>query len=378
MIKLLALLAAAVIAVALSGCSIGDIFGDYGGKTEVIEYVYSYYDIPKGDTEGESPYSYCYATLDNTERKWYKQFLNAAEEMKKGFINIGNCGSYTEKDINRVYTAVLYDHPDIFWMPYTYVIIYNGSKGDTKIAFDYENNKYSARYAVEKSERDSMREQLRNRVDELVAEAEKYGSEYEKEKFFNDAVCAGTEYAETELSHTAYGALIEGKAQCEGYSRALQILCNNAGIECELVCGFSDGEDHMWNYVKTDGEWSFTDVTWNDTALENPSYVYFNIDITRLYYDHTLAADNFSHHDCLSGSNMYYTKEGADLNGRFDECAELIKQRDSQGLKYAELLCEYSTDDEVSSRLARLQLHLDGIELDRYVYYRDVAVVYWE
>lgn len=195
--RILSVLTAALIAVMLSGCSLDFLTEDHGGKTEVIEYVYSYYDAEKGDTEGESPFSYCYATLDKTERRWYKQFLDAAEEMKKGFINLGKCGAYTEKDINRVYTAMLYDHPEIFWMPYTYVIVYGGKMTDTKIAFDYSSDKYSAKYTVEKSRRDGMREQLSNKVDTLVSQAEKYDSDYEKEKFFNDVICSGTEYAET-------------------------------------------------------------------------------------------------------------------------------------------------------------------------------------
>lgn len=375
--KILSVLLAAVIALMLSGCTFDLFTEDRGGKTEVIEYVYSYYDFKKGDTEGESPFSYCYATLGKTERRWYKQFLNAAEEMKKGFINLGKCGAYSEKEINRVYTAMLYDHPEIFWMPYTYVIVFGGSSMDTKIAFDYSNDKYSAKYTVEKSMRDGMREALQDKVDTLISEAEKYETEYEKEKFFNDVICAGTEYVVTGLSHTAYGALIEGKAQCEGYSRALQLLCNNAGIECELVCGDSESEEHMWNYVKIDGEWYFTDVTWNDTALEQPSYVYFNIDIDRLYHDHALAENNFSHHECESSKAMYHIKNGADLNSDYDACARLVEENSAKNQKYAEFICEYSTDAEIKVHLSRLQRRLKGILLDRYIYYRDVVVVYW-
>lgn len=57
---------------------------------------------------------------------------------------------------------------------------------------------------------------------------------------------------------------------CESYARAMKVLCDYSGIPCVLVDGYalnsltSDGENHMWNYVKLDGGWYAVDVTWND------------------------------------------------------------------------------------------------------------------
>lgn len=134
----------------------------------------------------------------------------------------------------------------------------------------------------------------------------------------------------------------------------------------------------MWNYVKIEDEWYFTDVTWNDTALEQPSYLYFNIDITRLYYDHALAENNFSHHDCVSSKAMYYIKNGADLNSDYAACARLVEENNAKNQKYAEFICESATDTEIKSRLARLQLRLKDLQIERYIYYRDIVVVYWQ
>lgn len=58
---------------------------------------------------------------------------------------------------------------------------------------------------------------------------------------------------------------------CEGYARALKVLCDRSNIPCVLVDGqaktssSSSGEAHMWNYVQVeDGKWYAVDVTWND------------------------------------------------------------------------------------------------------------------
>ncbi len=69
---------------------------------------------------------------------------------------------------------------------------------------------------------------------------------------------------------------------CEGYARALKVLCDRLGIPCVLVDGqaLADAEadlrgPHLWNYVELDGAWYGVDVTWNDVEASsdpNPPY----------------------------------------------------------------------------------------------------------
>ena len=57
------------------------------------------------------------------------------------------------------------------------------------------------------------------------------------------------------------------KPVCEGYSKALKLICDRLEIPCVLVSGTGDGEDHMWNYVQVeDGTWYAVDATWNDST----------------------------------------------------------------------------------------------------------------
>lgn len=59
---------------------------------------------------------------------------------------------------------------------------------------------------------------------------------------------------------------------CEGYARALKLICNELGIPSILVSGKGGNEPHMWNYVQMDdGKWYAMDVTWNDST-ENDGY----------------------------------------------------------------------------------------------------------
>lgn len=59
---------------------------------------------------------------------------------------------------------------------------------------------------------------------------------------------------------------------CEGYAKAMQILCTKAGIKCIPVAGKAyDGgavQPHLWNKVMIDGEWTNVDLTWDDPVTD--------------------------------------------------------------------------------------------------------------
>ncbi|MBR6793006.1 MAG: hypothetical protein IKM48_01460 [Clostridia bacterium] len=61
---------------------------------------------------------------------------------------------------------------------------------------------------------------------------------------------------------TMYGALISGRAVCQGYALAYKYLLNQVGIENELCS--SDILEHAWNIVTIDGRQYHVDVTWDD------------------------------------------------------------------------------------------------------------------
>ncbi|CVI68671.1 Transglutaminase-like superfamily protein [Clostridiales bacterium CHKCI001] len=84
-------------------------------------------------------------------------------------------------------------------------------------------------------------------------------------------LCELIEYdATAAYAHEPYGALIEGRAVCEGYARSLKWLCDREGIPCVLVIGDAIDTNgntggHMWNYVQMEnGAWYAIDATWDD------------------------------------------------------------------------------------------------------------------
>jgi hypothetical protein len=68
-------------------------------------------------------------------------------------------------------------------------------------------------------------------------------------------------------------ALTQRKAVCAGYSSLLKEMCNDAGLECNVIDGWAKikpsdiGQatketSHAWNEVQLNGKWYLTDLTW--------------------------------------------------------------------------------------------------------------------
>lgn len=84
--------------------------------------------------------------------------------------------------------------------------------------------------------------------------------------------------------------LMGRKAVCVGYSSLLKEMCNDAGLDCEVITGWSkvgQGDigqkmkktTHAWNAIKLNGKWHLTDITWATSKYDKQKkkfYKYFD------------------------------------------------------------------------------------------------------
>lgn len=107
-------------------------------------------------------------------------------------------------------------------------------------------------------------------------------SELEKADAVYEYLIKNVEYGDVNnpLSYTAYGALAGGKAVCQGYSGAFNMLCKAAGVMSLSVYN----DDHMWNVVLADGQFYHYDVTFDD-AGDNSYNKYYRINNTEFIPD---------------------------------------------------------------------------------------------
>lgn len=62
------------------------------------------------------------------------------------------------------------------------------------------------------------------------------------------------------MGDTIYSALVEGSANSEGIAYAYVELCRQLGIECQMIYGQRNWQDHCWNIVRVDGEYYHVDA----------------------------------------------------------------------------------------------------------------------
>ena len=90
------------------------------------------------------------------------------------------------------------------------------------------------------------------------------------------------------LQYTAYAAVINRTAVCNGYASLFYRLANDAGIDCRFITGTAGGY-HAWNIVRMDnGKYYCLDATWDEGQT---NYSYFLKGTTEFGQDHTVITD---------------------------------------------------------------------------------------
>ncbi len=160
-------------------------------------------------------------------------------------------------------------------------------------------------YTKSKEKALNEKKKLEKRAESLIKKITPDMNEFEKVKYIHDEITKNCVYGELKSgSHdSAYGCLVKGKANCEGYAKAFLLLCNKAGIDCMIVTGTAvdnEGESasHMWNMVMVNGKWYHIDLTWDDPTLSplDKSYIrydFFNLTDSEILPTHTSEKNKF-------------------------------------------------------------------------------------
>ena len=80
------------------------------------------------------------------------------------------------------------------------------------------------------------------------------------------------------LKYSAYAALVNKTAVCQGYANLFYLFMQHLGIDCRIITGkgFDDegvGEAHAWNIVKLGDLYYNCDSTWDATGIKTPRYL---------------------------------------------------------------------------------------------------------
>ncbi len=141
-------------------------------------------------------------------------------------------------------------------------------------------------------------------------------SDYEQVKVIYDYICENVVYDYDNLyddsymlKYSAYAALINGTAVCQGYANLFYRMALEAGIDTRIIVG-DGGGPHGWNIVELGDYYYYLDATWDASRAEmGYPYEYFLLGSDNFCIDHTPEAE-----DPLDCDVTTYPIDTADYN----------------------------------------------------------------
>ena len=215
--------------------------------------------------------------------------------------------------------AFTYDYPEVFWM--------RGSGYSYSISATDQNGKYTGIISeftmmpsLVEGYNTNITDNMNNFLENADAAAAQIAADtngkslYEKVKAIHDYVCEKAVYdAQNNLRVHSAGPMFigDGHVVCEGYAKAMLILCRKLGIDCACIGGFarnssaSSGEAHMWNYVKMDNNtWYLVDATWDD-QLSGIRTTYLLVGWNSKGFNHNTLGEERTEKDTFSSPTKY-------------------------------------------------------------------------
>ncbi len=247
--------------------------------------------------------TWCYDRITKEQQRIYKILLSSANRMDYGWIDLGKCNNETyNEDIAVAYRAFTYDYPELFWVPYEYVVKRDGAGVKVAFSLKEKENNIDISYIVPIGNKKEMQKEIDAAVSKIVGEIKgKTSDQMEMLTLLHDKLCNSVTYYDApiteDLLYTVYGALIWEYSVCEGYARTMRYLCKKLDIDCIIVTGVSKEEQHMWNLVRLENEWYHVDTTWDDPGLDKdgnskiPLHTFFNLTDEDIMKNHTIDPD---------------------------------------------------------------------------------------
>ncbi|MCH5193847.1 MAG: hypothetical protein J1F11_07805 [Oscillospiraceae bacterium] len=203
-----------------------------------------------------------YESLSDEEKALYDKVKDAA----------ANFADYVEFDepiprelARKIYKLVYDQERKYFWLSNIFY------------APDSEVSILKISYIYSKEDAEMKKAELDVTAEGIIGELPDGATDFDRIVYFHDRIVTGCDFAQKrEHVNSAYGVLVNGYGQCEGYAAAMSLLCDKSGIPNYTVCGTNEnGDTHAWNKVLLNGQWYNADCTWDDPILtrNDPDFV---------------------------------------------------------------------------------------------------------
>lgn len=247
---------------------------------------------------------YHYSKLSDTGKSVYLELRKAAINHEKS-LKVNK--SLDQELVKNLVDTIFYEDALAFNVK---GVSYKISSRRTEFDISYSFNQESAEKMMKKMDAVAAK---------IISKFTEKTSTYSKILYIHDYIIDNTVYDDSlNSAHSAYGAMISGKAVCEGYARAFGYICSKAGIKTVNVVGkVTDDkgrtENHMWNRVYYNKKWYDLDLTWDDPVMsyvENKSYRYFMTGSAMFANSHKPGETSLSYPAATKDTSMnYYAKK---------------------------------------------------------------------
>lgn len=266
---------------------------------------------------------YYYGTLtDDVQRTMYDRML--ASMLRMGQEECFVCRD--EDLLYRIFRCVLADHPELFYVTgYTYAKILKEG--------EIEQISFSATYSMSEEEAERCKSGIRDYVERCLSGLPQ-GDDYDKIRYLYEYLIRNTEYdLQAPENQNICSVFLSGRSVCQGYAKAFQYLCGEAGIEASLVTGriTESGYGHAWNLVRSNGAYYYVDTTWGDASytmdggeaargMPDVNYEYLCVTTEQITRTHEIDESVAGMPHCTAADDNYYVREHAFFTA-FDEGA---------------------------------------------------------
>lgn len=244
-------------------------------------------------------YEFYYQSLNDKEKRLYDNFLKG---VKYHYPEIFVSFQCNDNEIENVFRAVLYDHPELYFLNLSWK--YKADRGGTTIAPQYT---YKPDEIVEIDKR------IKAKFEKVFARVINSKDEFAKVLMVHDYICTTVKYdAEADTSFNILGPFFKGHSACQGIAMMAKYLFDYIGIKSIFIYGKAVGEGHSeghgWNKVMINGNWYNIDITFDLRRHGCLQYTYFNVTDQEISYDHVIETENSP--ACISSQDNYFHHQG--------------------------------------------------------------------
>ncbi len=274
------------------------------------------------------------------------------------------------RDFARARDAYYLDHPELFYINFDNLSIGMYLKNGEYLAFInsgrtgsyYIDGGFNSRSSIDTAET-ALNNVVTNYVVQINASVD--ANEKDEKVIFENKVRKANELLSTKVMYSfessnqvtaphirsAYGALVNEKAVCEGFARAFKLLMDKVGIDCQVVIGYykngDNYEPHAWNVVRFNKQWYLVDSTFNSSLTDKNTYTLLGAEST----------DNYVEDVCVSNSDIKFGAPVlATFNFGMDEVITSVITKKNNGVPYQ--IVNYSYDDKNAEELKKEGLYV--------------------